>query len=143
MAWYEQITYGKERNHSQERYSLSSLSSSTSVAVSSSAKSKTSVSEAAEGVSQTVREESVESVAISSSLDDIDVFLQAFQHTQEYKVLLNIGGVKYERSQWLCKMIPLVFGQLCCDLIPRSDRAGMFSSLIGIHIILSSQKKMV
>lgn len=67
--------------------------------VSSSAKSKTSVSEAAEGVSQTVREESVESVAISSSLDDIDVFLQAFQHTQEYKVLLNIGGVKYERSQ--------------------------------------------
>jgi hypothetical protein len=54
--------------------------------------------EAAEVVSQTVREESVERVVLSSSLDEVDVFLQALQHTQEHKVWLNIGGVKYETS---------------------------------------------
>jgi hypothetical protein len=103
---------GKKENNCKERYSSSSsCSSSTSVAVSSSAKastrvavssaakSKASASEAAEVVSQTVREESVERVVLSSSLDEGDVFLQALQHTQEYKVWLNIGGVKYEISQ--------------------------------------------
>ena len=99
MGRLEQITDGKKRKSFQERYSLSSSSSSTSVAVSSSAKSKTSATEAAEVVSQTVREESVERVVLSSSLDEVDELLQALQHTQEHKVLLNIGGVKYETSQ--------------------------------------------
>jgi outer membrane PBP1 activator LpoA protein len=48
------------------------------VAVSSAAKSKASASEAAEVVWQTVREESVESLVLSSSLDEVHVFLQGF-----------------------------------------------------------------
>ena len=89
----------KVLDDSQERYSSStSCSTSTSVAISSSAKSKTSESEAAEVVSQTVLDESVERVVLSSPLDEVDVFLQALQHTQEHKVWLNIGGVKYETS---------------------------------------------
>ena len=88
---------GKKENNCKERYSSSSsCSSSTSVAVNSSAKASTSVtvssaakskasaSEATEVVSQTVREESVERVVLSSSLDEVDVFLQALQHTQEH-----------------------------------------------------------
>jgi hypothetical protein len=71
----------------------SSAKVSTSVAESSVANSKASASEAAEVVSQTVREESVERVVLSSSLDE------ALQPTQEHKVLLNIGGVKYETSK--------------------------------------------
>ena len=91
---------GKKENNCKERYSSSSsCSSSTSVAVSSAAKSKASASEAAEVVWQTVREESVESLVLSSSLDEVHVFLQALQHTQELKVWLNIGGVKYKASQ--------------------------------------------
>ena len=62
----------------------SSAKASTRVAVSSAAKSKASASEAAEVVSLTVREESVERVVLSSSLDEVDVFLQALQHTQEH-----------------------------------------------------------
>ena len=62
----------------------SSAKASTSVTVSSAAKSKASASEATEVVSQTVREESVERVVLSSSLDEVDVFLQALQHTQEH-----------------------------------------------------------
>ena len=102
----------RKKENCKERYSSSSsCSSSTSVAVSSSAKvstsvaessvanSKASASEAAEVVSQTVREESVERVVLSSSLDEVDVFLQALQPTQEHKVWLNIGGVKYETSK--------------------------------------------
>jgi hypothetical protein len=78
---------GKKENNCKERYSSSSsCSSSTSVVVSSAAKSKASASEAAEVVSQTVREESVERVVLSSSLDEVHVFLQALQHTQENKV---------------------------------------------------------
>jgi len=88
-----------ERDSSSSSSSCSSCSSSTSVAVGSSAKSPASASEAAEVVSQTVREESVERMVLSSSVDEVDVFLQALQHTQEQKVWLNIGGVKYETSQ--------------------------------------------
>jgi len=61
---------GKKGIHSPERHSLSSsssCSSSTSVAVCSSAESQASASEAAEVVSQTVREESMERVVLSSS----------------------------------------------------------------------------
>jgi hypothetical protein len=63
-------------------------------AVSSAAKSKASASEAAEVVWQTVREESVESLVLSSSLDEVHVFLQALQHTQEHKVWLNSDLLK-------------------------------------------------
>ena len=105
---------GKKENNCKERYSSSSSCSSstsvavsssakskasTSVAISSAAKSKASASEAAEVVSQTVREESVERGVLSSSLDEVHVFLLALQHTQEHKVWLNIGGVKYKTSQ--------------------------------------------
>jgi hypothetical protein len=69
------------------------------VAVSSAAKSKASASEAAEVVWQTVREESVESLVLSSSLDEVHVFLQALQHTQEHKVWLNIGATDVEEEQ--------------------------------------------
>jgi len=43
--------------------------------------------------------ETVERMVSSSLPDEVDVFLQSLQHTQEHKDWLNIGGVKYETSK--------------------------------------------
>jgi hypothetical protein len=48
----------------------------------------------------------------SHTLDEVHVFLQALQHTQEHKVWLNIGGVKYKASQVTLRNDPASVFQL-------------------------------
>ena len=118
------VSSKSSRSRSSSSCSTCSSSSSSSVksvkSVKSKVSKKTNSTVISKAVSQHVREESVEHIVASdNAYNEVDVFLQALQDTQEQLILLNVGGVHFETRKVTLRADPSRVFSLV--LIPNSS----------------------